>query len=182
MDVLVIPSVLLLLAALLTIYLRRILRVEVSAETAPQVKKILVPMADQSLLLLLEDLLDSSCRVLWHVSLKDLLRVGCGSEWGTPEKQSQLNDREFTCVICDRDSFTLLVVIDYCPTHEAPSVAVDTLVPGVNIPAVQVTESDCELNRLRALLLSHFPDLEVRLRSPLTAPSSGTAHSAFSTF
>ncbi|EAT17341.1 DUF2726 domain-containing protein [Desulfuromonas acetoxidans] len=182
MDVLLIPSVLLLLAALLTMYLRRVLRAEVSGETIPQVKKILVPMADQTLLLQLEQMLDSSCRLFWHVSLKDLLRIGCSSDWGEPEKQAQLNDREFTCVICDRETFSLLAVIDYCPAHETPAIAVDDLIPGVKIPVVVVTEADCDHGQLRPLLLSRFPDLELRLSSPLNTPSQGAQRSVFSSF
>ena len=182
MDVLLIPSVLLLLAALLAMYLRRVLRAEVSGEAIPQVKKILVPMADQTLLLQLEQMLDSSCRLFWHVSLKNLLRIGCSSQWGEPGKQAQLNDREFSCVICDHETFSLLAVIDYCPAHEPPAIAVDDLIPGLEIPLVTITEADCEHGQLRSLLLSRFPDLELRLRSPLNPPSQGTQRSVFSLF
>ncbi|WP_321529665.1 DUF2726 domain-containing protein [uncultured Desulfuromonas sp.] len=182
MDVLLIPSVLLLLAALLTMYLRHVLRVDVSGETTPQVKKILVPMAEQALLVQLEQMLDSSCRLFWHISLKDLLRIGCGSDWENPEKMAQLNERKFTCVICDYETFSLLAVIDFCPAHETPAPPADDLIPGVKIPVVVVTEADCDQGQLRSLLLSHFPDLELRLNSPLNVPPQSAPYSAFSPF
>ena len=63
MDVLLIPSILLLLAVFLTLYLRRVLRAEAVEESAPKVKKILVPLAEQNLLVQLEQMFDSSCRL-----------------------------------------------------------------------------------------------------------------------
>ncbi len=180
MDVLLIPSILLLLAVFLTLYLRRVLRAEAVEESAPKVKKILVPLAEQNLLVQLEQMFDSSCRLFWHVSLKDLLRIGCGSDWGEPEKRAQLNDREFTCVICDRETFSLLAVIDFYPTHETPAIAVDDLIPGVEIPLVAVTEADCDHGRLRSLLLGRFPELELRLSSPSSVRSQDAQCSVFS--
>jgi hypothetical protein len=170
LDVLLIPSLLLLLAALLTLYLRRVLRTEVCPETLPQPKRVLVPAAEQALLIQLEQLLDSSCRIFWNVSLSDLLRIGRGSEWDTPEQQLLLKEREFTSVICDRETFAVLAVIDFCSTIETPAPAANELVPGLNIPVVRVSESDCEQNNLRPLLLSQFPELELRLSHPLAVP------------
>nr|WP_320049519.1 hypothetical protein [uncultured Desulfuromonas sp.] len=175
-----IPVLLLFLAALLTIYLRRVLRTGENNETVPQLKNVLVPPSDQTLLIQLEQILDASCRVLWHVSLKNLLRIGCGSDWGEPDKLAQLNDREFTCVVCDRDSFTLLAVIDFCPNHEPPAVSVDELVPGLEMPILTVAEMDCELGHLRSLLLARFPELELRLSSSLSVSPKNSSQSVFS--
>lgn len=181
MDFLWIPGALVALALVLTFFLRRALYVEEYKEPAPQPRQVLVPSVEQDLLRQLEQLLDSSCRLFWQVRLSDLLRIGRGSPWVEPEPQSLLTGRTFSCVVCDREEFTILAVIDFRANHQEPRPAAGQLIPGVELPIVEITEADCTQGNLSALLLARFPELESRLAVPsvvLRAMGESPLHSA----
>lgn len=166
MDLYYIPAALLFVALILSFYLKRALRVDSLEESVPQPKKVLVPSAEQPLVMQVEQLLDSSCRIFWHVSLHDLLRIGSGSRWIEPEQLAVLDGRRFACVVCDRDDFSILAVVDYYVANSDYSPAPAELIPGLLLPVAIVTEDDCKQGNLSGLLLSTFPGLETRLSAP----------------
>lgn len=147
---------LLVLALIAAWFLQRLVRVPAAA-MPESLRTVLVPAAEQELICQLEKILGSRYRVLWRVSLEDLLLGHDCRDRRHHSQHSLLPARRFTCVICRRDNFAILALVDYRPAGQAAGAVPPELLS--SLPLLTLSEESLYRGDLKKLLITHFPQL-----------------------
>jgi len=148
------PVLLLLVAVLLALRLRRVL--QAPQPPAPVCRPVVLDERQRQLLSQLEDFFGPDSRLLSQLPLRELFYLPADPADLPPMLADYLRQRLLSCVVCERDSFAPQAVIDIAPVAQRQQDARLGLLAALHCPCVCLAAEDYSAAALATALQQHF--------------------------